>query len=511
MSLSPEVERWLKEEWKGYSPPPRVTLISASYLPYEEVVASAKTCYSGKGVIYPEEILKKKNEEGEKIFSFSQDLYKAGHHTVFQHSYFTFALENVSRLFVWAFLHNHPFYNSEQVSQRYVRVRRDFVYIPEDGNHPLYHSLLDEMHNSYEEFINLLLPWVRERFYERFPSRKEYPHLWEKTVLRKCQEIARYLLPIGTLTYLHHTISGLTLLRYSRSLSLSPVRKEARYIVARMVEEVGKVSPDFVRLIEPPLPEEEIPWEKKEGSGNGDPSVVLLSYTTNGEELVAQALTEITGVSYTVEMAENLLHPKRTPALGESLNLTSYHPLLHPFKHLHYVFRKRLSHVADSQNQRHRLTPASRPLLFSKVLTSPDFIYPRLVAEIPILKEKYRLKMEEIWDKLCRLFREGVSLESLSYLLPNGVAVEIVESADFLSLYHKHRMRLCYNAQEEIFHLSLKEATLVTEVHPHFGKYLLPPCSIRNLRGARPICPEGSRFCGVKVWALPREKYLRTL
>lgn len=101
--------------------------------------------------------------------------------------------------------------------------------------------------------------------------------------------------------------------------------------------------------------------------------------------------------------------------------------------------------------------------------------------------------------------------EDLLYLLPNATAITIVESSDFLSLYHKHRMRLCYNAQEEIWRLSYEEAKLVREVHPELGAWLLPPCSHRERGGLRPVCPEGSRFCGVKVWALPFEGYERDL
>ena len=49
-------------------------------------------------------------------------IYDAGHHTTIQHPTFVFTLRKVSRQFIWSFLHAHPFYNSEQVSQRYVEV-----------------------------------------------------------------------------------------------------------------------------------------------------------------------------------------------------------------------------------------------------------------------------------------------------------------------------------------------------------------------------------------------------
>ena len=51
--------------------------------------------------------------------------FEAGHHTVYQHAHFEFGLENVSRQFVWSFLHSHPFYNSEQSQPALRAPRRD--------------------------------------------------------------------------------------------------------------------------------------------------------------------------------------------------------------------------------------------------------------------------------------------------------------------------------------------------------------------------------------------------
>ena len=47
-----------------------------------------------------------------------------------QHAHFEFGLEAVSRHFVWNFLHSYPFYNSEQSSQRYVRLHEIKAYVP---------------------------------------------------------------------------------------------------------------------------------------------------------------------------------------------------------------------------------------------------------------------------------------------------------------------------------------------------------------------------------------------
>jgi hypothetical protein len=72
-------------------------------------------------------------------------------------------------------------------------------------------------------------------------------------------------------------------------------------------------------------------------------------------------------------------------------------------------------------------------------------------------------------------------------------------------------MRLCYNAQEEIWRAALDEAAQVQQVDPTLGQYLLPPCTLRALADRRPYCPEGQRYCGVRVWELERAQYERTI
>ncbi len=90
--------------------------------------------------------------------------------------------------------------------------------------------------------------------------------------------------------------------------------------------------------------------------------------------------------------------------------------------------------------------------------------------------------------------------EFAAYLLPNAVAIRFTESADLLNLHHKFAMRLCYNAQEEIWRASLDEALQIREVNPRIGQHLKAPCYVRMRAGVKPYCPEGDRFCGVPVW-----------
>src|SRR5271167_1620007 len=102
---------------------PRVTLRNAFTHPFNSAIAAARTCYSPHLVV-PEEVTEKQR------VTIGAGTYFGGHHTVYQHAHFEFGLENISRQFVWSFLHAHPFYNSEQQSQRYVRLDRAQAYVP---------------------------------------------------------------------------------------------------------------------------------------------------------------------------------------------------------------------------------------------------------------------------------------------------------------------------------------------------------------------------------------------
>jgi thymidylate synthase ThyX len=119
--------------------------------------------------------------------------------------------------------------------------------------------------------------------------------------------------------------------------------------------------------------------------------------------------------------------------------------------------------------------------------------------------------MAQTWEAIERLLVLGVAAELALYLLPNAVNVRFTESADLLNLHHKHRMRLCYNAQEEIWRASVDEAEQIRAAQPELGRHLLPPCTQRLQAKARPICPEGERYCGVPVWKLDLSEYRRLL
>src|SRR5512144_3456240 len=132
--------------------PPLVTLRHAAARPYDGAIAAARTCSSPR-VIGTEEVPAGQRE------TIGPLTFDGGHHTVWQHAHFEFGLENVSRQLVWTFLHSHPFYNSEQSSQRFVRLDEIRAHVP-DGLAAealaVYESAVADAWESYRQLTALL-------------------------------------------------------------------------------------------------------------------------------------------------------------------------------------------------------------------------------------------------------------------------------------------------------------------------------------------------------------------
>jgi thymidylate synthase ThyX len=131
--------------------------------------------------------------------------------------------------------------------------------------------------------------------------------------------------------------------------------------------------------------------------------------------------------------------------------------------------------------------------------TFPDFVTPRLIRQNAEAQAVYSQAMADAWTAKNKLLALGVPLEYALYILPNAKALRLVESGSFIALQHKWTLRTCFNAQEEIYLASMDEITQVKSIHPQLGRFLGPPCVLRN-KIVSPRCTEGSHFCGVPVW-----------
>ena len=503
---------------------PRVTLRNAFAHPFDSAIAAARTCYSSH-LIGPEEITDKQR------LNIGAGTFFSGHHTVYQHAHFEFGLENVSRQFVWSFLHAHPFYNSEQQSQRYVRMDRVQAYVPpvslffDAESRLICERAIARAWSYYRELSALLLPDAREILQDIWHvgpmSHPKRIQKIERSAEKRAIEIARYVLPVAAFTAMVHTISGIVLYRLWRMCGASDTPSEARAVVGEMVAHVRNVDPQFFERfgIEPldELPEwrsadrSESPGTSQSGEAfakefdaqlNGR-TAKLLDYSTNAPAVIASSFRGVLGLTASEcsdeEALDRLLNPARNPYRLETLNVGVHAPMMRALQHATYTFAKKISHTADSQDQRHRMIPGSRPLLTLADTREADYITPALLKQNPRAKEVYDRAMQDAWHSKNQLLDRGVPREIALYLLPNAKSVRLVESGSLLHLLHKWTMRTCFNAQEEIYQASLDEIAQLREVHPQLAKYIGPPCHLRA-GVTTPICTEGSHFCGVKVW-----------
>jgi len=515
------------------SAPPRITLRNAFAHPFDSAIAAARTCYAPR-LITPEEVTDKQR------LNIGAATFYSGHHTVYQHAHFEFGLENVSRQFVWSFLHAHPFYNSEQQSQRYVRLDRAQAYVPPVDLYfnakakEIYEQSIARAWNYYRELAQILVNDARAILSDIWHigpmSHPKRLQKIERSAEKRAIEIARYVLPVAAFTTMVHTISGIVLHRLWRMSAASDTPSEARLVIGAMVDEVKKIDPQFFERFGTEPLEDRPEWKDVTANGaNGNAAAgvqqiaaqhgeafakefdarlagrtsKLIDYSPHAPRVIVDAYRAVLGLTSAqcsdAEAIDRLLNPARNAYRLETLNIGVHSPMMRALQHANYTFAKKISHTADSQDQRHRMVPGSRPLLTLADTREPDYITPALLAQNPRARDVYDRAMHDAWSVKNELLERGVPPEIALYLLPNAKSIRLVESGPLLHLLHKWTMRTCFNAQEEIYAASLDEVAQLREVHPQLAKYVGPPCHLRA-NATTPICTEGSHFCGVKVW-----------
>lgn len=554
-SFEPYSTSAMHTHWPFTSAEPSVTLLrdESTQHPFALAVAAAWSCYGGRPakvetvrkLVYepdPPELGPVKAADRahrrERAMKLYADLFAAGHHTTLQHANFVFVLDNVSRLAIWSFFHSHPFYNSEQVSQRYREVTGQTMVTPDlpPAELAIYEAAIERSLEGYRNLTEILSPDMAARYGAVFPGRakargEEAERKFAGAVQKRAQEVARYVLPLATPAHLYHTVNGLTLLRYRVLANQPDVPAEVRAIVERMVAEVLAVDPYFLgapgypldlKLLETEETLEARALEEWRGAMTstedetasalqafdealGPYNSRLAGYEVNAEHVMAEAVRAVLGGTAEAvpdeEALAQVLDASRNPYLGHPLFLGMHSKLMQTMSHVPFTWAKRISMAEDAQNQRHRGTIGSRPALLAWNSRQPDVIIPWAIAQNPAALAEYNATIQAMTDARNTLLDRGAPPEAASYLLPNAQRIRFYESGTLLDYYWKWVKRLCYDAQREIFETAADEVAQVREALPTIGRYVDgPPCVMRSRAGTTPICPEGERFCGIPVW-----------
>src|SRR5204863_9555085 len=254
----------------------------------------------------------------------------------------------------------------------------------------------------------------------------------------------------------------------------SDTPSEARAVIGDMVAHVKEIDAQFFdRFGTEPL--EELPeWKNAMAQPSaGEPfarefdaklagkTSRLVDYSPNAMRVMAESYRAVAGLTASqcpdAEAIDRLLNPARNLYRLETLNVGVHAPIMRALQHANYTFAQKISHTADSQDQRHRMVPGSPPLLTLADTGEPDDITPMLLNTNLRAKEVDDSAMHDAWSAKNQLLDRGVPPEIALYLLPNAKSIRLYESGSLLHLIHKWTMRTCFNAQEEIYQAALAE------------------------------------------------------
>jgi len=488
--------------------------------PSRVIVASAQSCQSKK-IVEPSNV---------QNVDLATELLESGHTTTIEHTYVTFLLSGVSRHLIWSLLHSHPFYNSEQVSQRYVPMDEENVYVPpsikqDEEKRDFFVQHVTRCFSDYHELVKSLTPVMKDLYFSRHPNRKKdkkFKEIPEKLAL----ETARYVIPVAVTAHLYHTVNILTLLRY-RAIAADPeCREEAPAVVLQMWDALLEADPDLRDLMTSvPMGTSRLADLDKYDPDRADSFIEtfdrVLMGTRRRSHLIdasphSAVMLELLGGA-TIAGFDKKTHPEETMAelIMSPLRMEPGRLNVDPIskagqlaRQVKYLFAKRISLSGDSQNQRHRTTPSASPLLMNQLGTKSTYEIPGpIYREGGPIERRFRSSVEESIRAANTMAQWHTDNPNAAlYLLPNAFHVRFTESADLMALRHKAHMRLCLNAQEEIWETMTEEVDQVSRIHPEIGRNLVPPCVTRYRAGLKPPCPEGKRFCGVQVYRkLPSE------
>lgn len=401
-----------------------------------------------------------------KQIDIENRLFNVGHHTTLQHFFFTFTIENIAVSDITLGLHlTHPFYNSDQRSGRYsARMfdNPDFELI-ENYIKNLWPEVSNENLDKTIDFIKTGLELYqinRDDAIEAATNfiKNERPFASAKSIELNAPKIAQEQMRVFVSTIfptaLDFTVNLSTLAAIYRS-AWTPALKR---VSTEMVKQVLEKFPELDYMFKPDSHSEDS-WS---------PSIISTEAGIK-QKPVAKLLSQ----------------------LGEFLEMPNK-KIMHPVDLLHFTpeqmdnsFRCIETEIETSlatmgQDQRHRTIRRSQPIF------TGNFYMPPITVDLGLNHDSLSLMTD--WLNL----RELLPATLHAAIAPYGAMVAYRKSGSINAIAHEQAKRLCWCAQEEIYHLSLDLRTEIAKQSPdsELLNLLQPPCFIDG------VCGEGARYCG---------------
>ena len=397
---------------------------------------------------------------------------------------------------------------------------------------------------EYQALIELLTPALRARVLPPLPGPgARGAEKYAGQIQKRAQEVARYVLPVATDAYLYHTVCGLTLLRYwrlCRDLRRAPGAAGGRRAMVELLLEHRPALREAPRGAAAARGDARVRLLRGGGPAGGRAAAPrardawAAEFDDGARAAASSRLVDWTGARTRrpwprpcarcsacrrAELADDEAHrprprPGAEPLLGETMNVTTLSKLSRALHHA-------VVHLPQ-EALAHRRQPGPAPPHDAGVApvparptsrTTPDYVTPALVRDGR--GGAARLRREHGADlggarAPARRSASPTRTARTCCRTPSRSASPSRRTS--CNLHHKLKMRLCYNAQEEIWRGQPRRGAADRRGRPAH-RALAPARRARcgTGPGARPICPEGDRYCGVPVWRLAPEDWERDI
>lgn len=400
-----------------------------------------------------------------KEIDVKKRLFDVGHHTTLEHFYLTYQIEGIAVGDVTFGLHlTSPFYNTDQRSGRFCA---KMFLNPDLGKIEEYIKFF--WPNTSSRKIDGIIDYVKyglEVYFSNIEgatilakkfAKEERPFASEKYIEANApkfaQEQMRMFIPVIFPTGLVYTINLVSLVALYESV-WSPT---LRFIVGRMKDDLLAKFPNLSFM-----------FNEERQRKNYWPALF------RGNEIKKEiyftpslwGVNVLNGEFFTGADA-NVMHP---------VDCLHYQPELMDNNFGEIRTDIEISLATMGQDQRHRTISRSEPYFTGR------FYLPPLLKEMSLEKEAIELSRK--WVELTKEIPPTLS----RIIAPYGAMVRYCKKGSFNAVAHEQMKRLCWCAQEEIYHLSrlLKRQIDHNNLSPMFE----PSCYKTG------VCAEGERYCG---------------
>ncbi len=396
-----------------------------------------------------------------------------GHSSVAEHAIASVAIEDVSIIASKIIEDNRLASYTEKSTRyqifdksRYIRPRK----IMESKHADLYIRTMDLLFDTYSEFIEVLLKHMRE-LYPRLEGQPE--KVYENIIKARACDVARYVLPAGTLTNLAMT-GNARVMEHAITKLMSDQLEEAQEIGRQVKEEVKKIIPTLVKYADRnsymaetcALIEEDCKGMDLADNGK---SVQLVDYDRDAYDKLAASITYRCckgPYQEALRHVKSLSLTEKEKIIDDYLKRMGRHDYpMRELEHIYYTFDILVDYGAYRDIQRHRMCTQTT----QDLTTKHGYSIPPELKDLE-LEEKYIDCMEKaaaafkaIWADLPK---------EAQYVLPLAYRKRTLFTWNLRELFHFIKLRSGREGHISYRKIAWEIFDEIEIVHPLLAKYL---------------------------------------